>query len=105
MVLAQDTAAVLLDEPLNNLDMKHAVGTMQLLRRAAAELSKTIVVVLHDINFASVYSDYIVCMHEGRVAYRGAPADVITPEIMRAVYEIDVKVHLIGGQLISVYYG
>jgi iron complex transport system ATP-binding protein len=104
MVLAQDTDFVLLDEPLNNLDMKHAVGMMRLLRRAAAELGKTIVLVLHDINFASVYSDHIVCMQAGRVAYQGAPAAVITPEIMRAVYEIEVRVHRIGGQLISVYY-
>jgi iron complex transport system ATP-binding protein len=104
MVLAQDTDFILLDEPLNNLDMKHAVSMMQLLRRAAQETGKTIVLVLHDINFASVYSDHIVCMKDGRVAHQGAPTDVITPEIMRAVYEIDVNVHVIGGQLISVYY-
>jgi iron complex transport system ATP-binding protein len=104
MVLAQDTDYVLLDEPLNNLDMKHAVGMMRLLRKAANDLGKTIVLVLHDINFASVYSDYIVCMHRGKVAYQGKPAEVITPDIMRAVYEIEVRVHQIGGQLISVYY-
>jgi len=104
MVLCQDTDYVLLDEPLNNLDMKHAVGMMQLLRRATGELGKTVALVLHDINFASVYSDHIVCMKEGRVTHQGTPAEVITPAIMRDVYEIDVKVHLIGGQLISVYY-
>ncbi len=104
MVLCQDTDYVLLDEPLNNLDMKHAVGMMQLLRRATSELGKTVALVLHDINFASVYSDHIVCMKAGRVTYQGTPAEVITPAIMREVYEIDVKVHLIGGQLISVYY-
>ena len=104
MVLAQDTEFVLLDEPLNNLDMKHAVGMMRLLRRAARELGKTIVLVLHDINFASVYSDHIVCMQDGRVAHQGTPDDVVTPQIMRDVYEIEVKVHRIGGQLISVYY-
>ena len=104
MVLAQDTEFVLLDEPLNNLDMKHAVGMMRLLRKAALELGKTIVLVLHDINFASVYSDHIVCMQAGKVAHQGAPVEVITPGIMRAIYEIDVKVHRIGGQLISIYY-
>ena len=105
MVICQDTDYVLLDEPLNNLDMKHAVAMMQLLRKAAAEFGKSIVLVLHDINFASVYSDRIVCMKAGRVAHEGTPAEVITPQIMRAIYEIDVKVHLIGGQIISVYYG
>ena len=104
MVLCQDTDYVLLDEPLNNLDMKHAVAMMRFLRRAASELGKTVVLVLHDINFASVYSDRIVCMQAGRVVHQGGPAEVITPEIMRAVYDIEVKVHTIGGQLISVYY-
>ena len=104
MVLCQDTDYVLLDEPLNNLDMKHAVGMMQLLRRAASELGKTVVVVLHDINFASCYADHIVVMRDGRVAHQGAPMQVITPAIMRDIYEIDIKVHAIGGQLISVYY-
>src|SRR5690606_23094249 len=100
MVLCQNTDYVLLDEPLNNLDMKHAVAMMRLLRRAASELGRTIVIVLHDINFASVYSDHIVCMQAGRVAHQGTPAEVITPEIMRSVYDIDVRVHTIGGQLI-----
>lgn len=104
MVLCQNTDYVLLDEPLNNLDMKHAVAMMRLLRRAASELGRTIVIVLHDINFASVYSDHIVCMQAGRVAHQGTPAEVITPEIMRSVYDIDVRVHTIGGQLISIYY-
>jgi iron complex transport system ATP-binding protein len=104
MVLAQDTDYLLLDEPLNNLDMKHSVAMMRFLRRAADELGKTVVVVLHDINFASVYSDHIVCMQAGRIAHAGEPAAVITPAIMREVYELDVHVHTIGGRLISVYY-
>lgn len=104
MVLAQDTEYVLLDEPLNNLDVKHAVGMMRFLRQAARELAKTVVVVLHDINFASVYSDHIVCMLDGRVVHQGTPMEVVTPEVMRAVYGIEVAVHTIGGQLISIYY-
>ncbi len=104
MVLCQDTDYVLLDEPLNNLDMKHAVGMMKFLHRAATELGKSVVVVLHDINFASCYAGHIVVMREGRIAYRGSPVEVITPGIMREVYEIDVAVHTIAGQLISVYY-
>ncbi|SFU11633.1 ABC transporter [Mesorhizobium sp. YR577] len=65
MVLCQDTDFMLLDEPLNNLDMKHAVSMMKLLRRAVDELGKTVVLVLHDINFASCYSDHI-CRHARR---------------------------------------
>ncbi|MCZ4346901.1 ABC transporter ATP-binding protein [Devosia neptuniae] len=105
MVLCQDTDYVLLDEPLNNLDMKHAMGMMKLLRRAADELGKTVVLVLHDINFASWYSDYIVAMKLGKVVGQGAVDAMIDPEVLSKIYEMDIKVHKIGGQKISVYYG
>jgi iron complex transport system ATP-binding protein len=105
MVLAQDTDYVLLDEPLNNLDMKHAMGMMKLMRQAALELGKTVVLVLHDINFASRYSDYIVAMKNGRVAAQGPAADMIRPEVLSAIYDMDIAVHEIAGQRISVYYG
>ncbi len=104
MVLCQDTDYVLLDEPLNNLDMKHAVTMMQLLRRTADELGKTIVLVLHDINFASCYSDYIIAMKDGQVAFQGSPREIIRPEILRRVYDIDIAVHDMDGNRIAVYY-
>src|SRR5699024_10127081 len=62
MVLAQDTEYILLDEPLNNLDMRHSVQILKTLRRLVDELGKTIVIVIHDINFASCYSDEIVAL-------------------------------------------
>ena len=62
MVIAQNTEYVLLDEPLNNLDMKHSVSMMKVFRRLVDELGKTVVIVMHDINFASVYSDNIVVL-------------------------------------------
>jgi len=105
MVLCQDTDYLLLDEPLNNLDMKHAMGMMKLLRRAADELGKTVVLVLHDINFASWYSDHIVAMKRGKVAAQGDVSAIIRPEVLGAIYEMEIKVHEIGGQKISVYYG
>jgi iron complex transport system ATP-binding protein len=105
MVLAQDTDYVLLDEPLNNLDMKHAMGMMKLMRQAADELGKTVVLVLHDINFASWYSDHIVAMKLGKVAAQGPVKDIIRPDVLNPIYEMDINVHEIGGQLISVYYG
>jgi iron complex transport system ATP-binding protein len=104
MVLCQDTDYVLLDEPLNSLDLKHAVRMMQLLRRAATELGKTVVVVLHDINFASVYSDHIVCMQNGRVAQAGPPEAIITAEVLSAIYEVPVRIEDVGGRRIGVYY-
>lgn len=105
MVLAQDTDYVLLDEPLNNLDMKHAMGMMRLMRQAASDFGKTVVLVLHDINFASWYSDHIVAMKHGKVAAQGPAAEMIRAEVLSGIYDMDIKVHEIGGQRISVYYG
>ncbi|WP_343315605.1 ABC transporter ATP-binding protein [Brucella sp. BE17] len=104
MVLCQDTDYVLLDEPLNNLDMKHAASMMKLLRRAADDLGKTVVLVLHDINFASCYCDHIVAMREGKVVHQGTPDQLIDPEILRDIYEMDICVEIIGGKRIGIYY-
>jgi len=104
MVLCQDTDYVLLDEPLNNLDMRHAVEMMQLLQRAARELGKTVILVLHDINFASCYADRIVAMKDGKLAYFGTPQELICPDVLRALYQLDIRVHEVEGQRICVYY-
>ncbi|MEN4918889.1 ABC transporter ATP-binding protein [Achromobacter spanius] len=104
MVLCQDTRYVLLDEPLNSLDMKHAVAMMGTLRRAADELGKTVVLVLHDINFASSYADRIVAMRQGRIARHGTPAELIRPDVLSELYELPIDVHEIGGKRICVYY-
>ena len=104
MVLCQDTDYVLHDEPLNNLDMRHAVDMMKLLRRAAVELGKTVLLVLHDINFASCYADRIVAMKDGKLAYFGTPAELIRPEVLHDLYQLDIRVHEIDGQRICVYY-
>ena len=103
MVLCQDTRYVLLDEPLNNLDMKHAVAMMGTLRRAADELGKTVVLVLHDINFASCYADRIVALKQGRVACQGAPAELVRAEVLSALYALPIAVHEIDGRRICVY--
>ena len=92
MVLAQDTEVVLLDEPLNNLDMKHAVTMMAQLRRAADELGRTVVIVLHDINFAAHYADRICAMKDGKVVEFGTPAEIMTDEVLTRVFETPVQV-------------
>jgi len=104
MVLCQDTDYVLLDEPLNNLDMKHAMGMMKLMQRACKELGKTVVLVLHDINFAFWYSDYIIAMKNGRVIRHGSRDDIITPEALKDIYDMDINVHEIGGHKVSLFY-
>lgn len=92
MVLAQDTEYLLLDEPLNNLDAQHSVQMMQQLRRAADELGRTIVIVLHDINFAAAYSDYIVAMDQGSVIMHGSPDEIICDEVLTQVFRTPVTV-------------
>lgn len=104
MVLCQDTEYVLLDEPLNNLDMKHAVAMMKQLRRAADELGKTIVIVIHDINFASVYSDYILAMKKGELAYQGKPKEIMNSKILEDIFDTPVKIENIHNQNIAIYY-
>lgn len=104
MILAQDTDYALFDEPLNNLDMKHASAMMKLLRRAADKFGKTVVTVLHDINFASRYSDHIIAMRDGRIARQGGPGQIIQAEILREIFETEISVHLIEGRRFAVYY-
>lgn len=105
MVLCQDTDYVLLDEPLNSLDMRHANLMMKMLRRAADDLGKTIVLVLHDINFASWYSDRIIAMRDGKVRHIGGPDDIIRPDILKDIYGMDMRVIEIDGRRIGLFYG
>ncbi|MBE6483840.1 MAG: ATP-binding cassette domain-containing protein [Actinomycetaceae bacterium] len=104
MVLAQETDYLLLDEPLNNLDLKHSVDMMSALRKVAGELDRTVLIVVHDINIASAYSDRIVAMKDGRVVADGAPDDVVNPEQLAEIYGIDAEVHDIDGMRLAMYY-
>ncbi len=92
MVLAQDTEYMLLDEPLNNLDMQHSVQMMKQLRRACDELGRTIVIVLHDINFAAHYADHIIAMNDGQVTVSGTPTEILRTDTLSRVFHTDVEV-------------
>jgi len=104
MVLAQDTEYILLDEPLNNLDMKHSVQIMKVLRRLVNELGKTIVIVIHDINFASCHSDYIVALKNGRVVKEGTTDEIIDSAVLKEIYDMDIEIHNINGNRICTYF-
>ncbi|MGI6854424.1 iron ABC transporter ATP-binding protein [Mesorhizobium sp. 1B3] len=104
MVLCQDTDYALFDEPLNNLDMRHAAAMMRILRQAADRFGKTIVLVLHDINFASCHSDYIVAMKDGRVAFQGTPEEVMRKDVLTEIFGTEVSIHEIDGLRIAVFY-
>ncbi|MGZ9793689.1 iron ABC transporter ATP-binding protein [Bacillus atrophaeus] len=104
MVIAQDTDYIFLDEPLNNLDMKHSVEIMKLLKRLVEELGKTIVVVIHDINFASVYSDYIVALKNGRIVKEGSAEEIIETSVLEEIYDMTIPIETIDNQRIGVYF-
>lgn len=92
MTIAQQTDCLLLDEPLNNLDIKHAVQIMNALRRLCDEQGRTVVLVVHDINFAASYSDHIVALKDGAVHYAGAVSDVVTEAQLNALYGLDFEI-------------
>jgi len=92
MIIAQDTEYILLDEPLNNLDMKHAVDIMQTVRRLVRDFGRTVIAVIHDINFAANYSDYIVGLKGGEVVFCGETAHMVNEEMLRKLYGIDFRI-------------
>ncbi|GAA1160941.1 ABC transporter ATP-binding protein [Ornithinicoccus hortensis] len=104
MVLAQDTEYVLLDEPLNNLDMQHSVHMMRHLKEAAAELGRTIIIVLHDINFAGHYADHICAVKNGRVVEFGTAAAMMDGQILTRVFDTPVQVIDGPNGALAVYY-
>jgi iron complex transport system ATP-binding protein len=104
MVIAQNTEYIILDEPLNNLDMKHSVQIMKVLRRLADELGKTVLIVIHDINFASVYSDQIVALKNGTLIREGRTEDMITTEALQEIYDMHIPIEQYGHHRIGIYF-
>lgn len=104
MVIAQNTEYILLDEPLNNLDMKHSVQIMKILRDLADNLGKTIILVVHDINFASCYSDYIVALKDGKIAKEGLTHEIIDKEVLEEIYEMNFRVEDLEKYKVCIYF-
>ncbi|AMQ70054.1 MULTISPECIES: iron ABC transporter ATP-binding protein [Bacillus amyloliquefaciens group] len=104
MIIAQDTDYIFLDEPLNNLDMKHSVEMMKLLKRLVEDFGKTVVVVIHDINFASVYSDHIVALKNGRIVKEGPAEEIIETSVLKDIYDMTIPIQEIDSQRIGVYF-
>lgn len=104
MVIAQDTEYILLDEPLNNLDMRHSVQIMKTLRNLVNEMGKTILLVIHDINFASCYSDHIVALKDGKIVKQGRTCDVIDRCVLKDLYDMDIDIKEIDERKICVYF-
>ncbi len=92
MVLCQETDYVLLDEPLNNLDVARSVQMMEHLRDVADEFGKTILTVMHDINFASKYSDRICAMKDGQIVAFGTVEEIMQTEIMTDIFDTKIDI-------------
>ncbi|GGO06485.1 iron ABC transporter ATP-binding protein [Saccharibacillus kuerlensis] len=92
MVLCQETEYVLLDEPLNNLDVARSVQMMEHLKYAATEFGRTILTVLHDINFAAKYSDRICAMKHGQIAAFGTVEEIMKPDILTDIFETKIEI-------------
>ena len=101
--LAQEARIVLLDEPTSNLDLRHQLETMRLLRDVAASEGIVIVAVCHDINLAARYADRIVLLSDGRVKADGTPSDVITRENIRDVYGLECDIADVSGRPYMIY--
>lgn len=91
MAAAQETPWLILDEPLNNLDLAHARALMAHLARLR-EAGRSVLIVLHDLNFAAGWADHVVAMKAGRVVAEGAPGTVLTAAQLSALYETEIAV-------------
>lgn len=92
MTFCQQTDHILLDEPLNNLDMFHARELMKLLRKLTDELALTTIMVVHDINIAAAYADTIIAMKDGAIKMIGTPKEIITTDNLKTVFNLDAEV-------------
>jgi ferric hydroxamate transport system ATP-binding protein len=99
MLVAQDADCLLLDEPIAALDLAHQLEVLTLVRRLSHRAGLGIVVVLHDVNMAARFCDDILALNSGRLVARGAPEQIVQPDILNAIYgvEIGVMPHPRGG--------
>lgn len=91
MIFCQDTDYILLDEPLNNLDMARSKSLMMTLKKAISDWNKSIVVVMHDINYASQYANYIVGLKSGEVVFSGKNKNVLTKNNIEQLYDVEIQ--------------
>jgi iron complex transport system ATP-binding protein len=92
MALAQETELILLDEPTTYLDLSYQLEILELLYRLNREQGRTIVMVLHDLNLAARFADYMIALRGGAIIRHGPPESVITPEVLRETFHIAAEV-------------
>ena len=92
MALAQKSDQILLDEPTTYLDMSHQLEVLELLYDLNRNQGCTIVMVLHDLNLAARFSDYMIAISEGNIIKSGTPQEIMTPAVLKEVFNIDAKI-------------
>jgi len=92
MAIAQETDLLLLDEPTTYLDMAHQLEILQLLEKLNKEQSRTIVMVIHDLNHASRFSHHMVALRKGTIVKEGSADEVMTPDVLKTVFQIDAEI-------------
>jgi len=90
--LAQDAPVLLMDEPTSHLDLRHQSGILRLVRSLALKENLAVLVALHDLNLASLYSDEVALLVDGRIRVCGQPASVLTSEVLSQAYGVHVDV-------------
>ena len=92
MTLAQETEIIFLDEPTTYLDMAHQLEVLELLQKLNEAYNRTIIMVLHDLNQAARFADYIIALKNGEIVKAGACEEIINPEVLREVFQIDAVI-------------
>lgn len=98
MALAQDTKILFLDEPTTYLDIRYQLQILKLVRKLNEEYGMTVIMVLHDINQSLYYSDEIVAMKDGRITAQGKPEEIITSELIKKVYDVELGISAVNGR-------
>src|SRR5699024_8092615 len=100
----QETDYVMLDEPLNNLDIAHSVEMMRHLKGAVEQLGRTIIVVLPDINYAARYAEYVCAVKDGQIVAFGAPEEIMGEEVLTPIFNTRIQVIDGPGGLLACYH-
>lgn len=92
MLISQNSEYMFLDEPTTYLDLKNQFEIMNCIKKINKELNKTIVLILHDINLAAQYADYIFMMKNGEIKYKGLPSEILTENHIKEIFNVNVKI-------------
>ena len=106
MLVAQDSRCLLLDEPTSALDIAHQVDVLALVHRLSQQRGLTVIAVLHDINMAARYCDYLVALRGGEMIAQGTPAELMRSDTLEQIYGIPMGIlpHPAGAAPVSFVY-